>query len=204
MSLTARFVNLSAEDYLALEEQSDVRHEFVNGQMFAMTDFDETVAMAGSSDAHNLIALNIAAILRQRLRGTGCRAYIFDMKARVEKTDDFYYPDVTATCEKFVAKSLFKSRPFLIVEVLSPRTIRTDRREKLATYRLIDELREYVIVYQEQKRVELCRKDQRGAWQFWVLSEGDEVVLESLPNGALTLTMDEIYEDVDWEADEAE
>jgi Uma2 family endonuclease len=189
MSLPARFLGLTSEEFLALEEKSSVRHELVGGQTFAM---------AGSSKAHNIIALNIATILRLRLRGTGCRAFIFDMKAKVEKTDDLCYPDVMATCEQFAAKSLFKSKPFLLVEVLSPSTLHIDQCEKLSAYRRIETVREYIIAYQDHKRVELYRKDQTGSWQFAVLGEGDHLLLESLPNGPLTITMDEIYEDVNF------
>lgn len=189
MSLPAKLLRLTPEEYLALEEKSPVRHELVGGQMFAM---------AGSSESHNVIALNIATILRTRLRGTGCRAFIFDMKAKVERTEDFYYPDVMATCEKFAAKSLFKSNPFLLVEVLSPSTANIDRREKLSAYRMIESVREYVIVYQDYQRVELFRKDDTGNWQFAVLGAGDKLLLESLPTGPLLLTMEEIYEDVNF------
>jgi Uma2 family endonuclease len=187
MSLPAKFLSISSEEFLEMEAKSSVRHELVGGQMFAM---------AGCSEAHNVIAGNIFAILRIRLRGTGCRAFIFDMKAKVERTDDLYYPDVMATCERFVAKSLFKSKPFLLVEVLSPSTLHIDQREKLSAYRMIETVREYVIAYQDRKRVELYRKDQTGNWQCAVLGEGDQLLLESLPDGPLTITMDEIYEDI--------
>lgn len=189
MSLPAKFLHISSEEYLVMEENRAIRHELVGGQMFAM---------AASSEAHNIIAGNIATILRARLHATGCRAYIFGMKAKVEKTEAFYYPDVMATCERFVAKSLFKSNPFLLVEVLSPSTANIDRREKLSAYRMIESVREYVIVYQDYKRVELYRKDETGSWQFAVLGEGDKLLLESLPTGPLLLTMDEIYEDVNF------
>ena len=103
-----------------------------------------------------------------------------------------------ATCEKFSAKSVFKSQPFLIFEILSPATASIDQREKLAAYRQIDNLREYVVIYQNKKRAELHRKDHRGAWQTAILGEQDELYLESPPNGPLTITMNEIYEDVDF------
>lgn len=189
MSLPARFLQVSAEEYLELEAKSSVRHELVGGQVFAM---------AGASEAHNVIAGNVFALLRAHLRGSGCRAYIADMKAKIEKTGDFYYPDVMATCEKFSAKSVFKSQPFLIFEILSPATASIDQREKLAAYRQIDNLREYVVIYQNKKRAELHRKDHRGAWQTAILGEQDELYLESPPNGPLTITMNEIYEDVDF------
>lgn len=187
MSLPARRLNYTVEEYLELEAQSDVRHEYVAGRVFAM---------AGSSEAHNVIAGNIFARLRASLRGSGCRAFIFDMKARVEPTDAFYYPDVMATCEEFDAASLFKSRPFLIVEVLSRSTASVDRREKFAAYRQIDSLREYAVVYQDRKRAELHRKDEQGAWQTVILGEQDVLLFKSLPTEPLRMTMAEVYEDV--------
>lgn len=189
MSLPAKSLHVSPEEYLDLEVRSSVRHELVGGQMFAM---------AGASDAHNVIALNVAAILRAHLRGSGCRAYISDMKAKIEQTEDFYYPDVMATCEKFSAKSVFKSQPFLIFEILSPSTASIDRREKLSAYRHIASLREYVVLYQDKKRAELHRKDAQGRWHTAILGEQDELFLESPPNKPLTITMNEIYEDVDF------
>ena len=187
MTYPARLIHYSVEEYLEMEEKSEVRHEYVAGQIFAM---------AGATEAHNVISVNIATTLRPRLRGTGCRVFVFDMKARVEPVDAFYYPDVMATCEPFVAKSVFKSRPFLMVEVLSPSTAATDRREKLAAYGQLDSVREYVIVHQDSRRIELHRKDDRGKWQTAILGENNVLVLESMPAGPITLTMDEIYEDV--------
>ncbi len=190
MSLPARFINsLTSEEYLEIEARNKVRHEFVGGEMFAM---------AGASNAHNIIALNVAAILRNHLRGSGCRAYIADMRVKIEASDDFYYPDVMASCEQAAAGSLFLTQPFLIIEVLSNSTAKTDRREKLAAYRQIVSLREYVVIYQDQKRAELHRKDERGAWQSAILGEHEIVYLEASPNGALTLTMNDIYEDVEF------
>ncbi|MFN7944802.1 MAG: Uma2 family endonuclease [Blastocatellia bacterium] len=187
MSLPARVINLTVEEYLEMEAESPVRHEYVAGQTFAM---------AGASDAHNIIAGNIFTIIRSVLRGSGCRVCLAEMKAWVEEINAFYYPDVMATCEPFDPKSVFKSRPFLIVEVLSPSTMSTDRREKLSAYGQLDSVREYVVVYQDRRRLEVHRKDTQGVWLTVVLGENDELRLDSLPTGPLTMKMDEIYEDV--------
>jgi Uma2 family endonuclease len=195
MTYPARLVQYSVEEYLEMEEKSEVRHEYVAGQIFAM---------AGATEAHNLIAGNIYALLRPKLRRTGCRIFIADMKTRIEAVDAFYYPDVMATCEPFVRKSVFKSRPFLIVEVLSPSTTAIDRREKQTAYGKLDRIREYAIVHQDSRRIELHRKDDRGKWQTAILGENNALVLESLPAGPITLTMDEIYEDVIFPAGEEE
>src|SRR5262249_26861704 len=121
MAYPEELMRLSVEEYLALEEKSKVRHEYVAGHIFAM---------AGANDAHNIISINVATILRPHLRRSGCRVYMVDMKVRVEAADTFYYPDVMVTCEPFAAKSVFKSRPVLLVEVLSLGTELVDRREK--------------------------------------------------------------------------
>jgi len=187
MAYPKELMRLSVEEYLALEEKSEVRHEYVAGYIFAM---------AGATDAHNIIAGNVYAHARLHIRRSGCRAYIVNMKVRVEAVDAFYYPDVMVTCEPFAAKSVFKSKPILLVEVLSPGTELTDRREKLSAYFKLESLIEYVLISQDEKRVEIYRRDKRGKIQMLVLGANDEVRFESLPNGALTLTMDDIYEDV--------
>ncbi len=187
MSLPARVLNITAEEYLEMEAESPVKHEYVAGQTFAL---------AGASDAHNIIAGNIHALIRAALRGSGCRVYLAEMKVWIEEIKAFYYPDVMATCEPFDPKSVFKNRPFLIVEVLSPSTKSTDRREKLSAYGHLDSVREYVVVYQDRRRIEAHRKDTLGNWQTVVLGEHDELQLDSLPAGPLILTMAQIYEDV--------
>jgi Uma2 family endonuclease len=187
MAYPKELMRLSVEEYLALEEKSETRHEYVAGYIFAM---------AGATDAHNTIAMNVATILRPHLRRSGCRVYMVDMKVRIEAVDAFYYPDVMVTCEPFVAKSVFKSTPILLVEVLSPGTELTERREKLSAYFKLESLVEYILISQDEKRVEIYRRGKRGVTQMLVLRADNEVRFESLPNGALTLTMDDIYEDV--------
>jgi Uma2 family endonuclease len=187
MAYPEELMRLSVEEYLALEEKSEVRHEYVAGYIFAM---------AGATDAHNVITMNVAARFRPHLSRSGCRVYMVDMKVRVEAVDAFYYPDVMVTCEPFAAKSVFKSKPILLVEVLSPGMELTDRREKLSAYFKLESLIEYVLISQDEKRVEIYRRGKRGKTEILVLRANDEVRFESLPNGALTLTMDDIYEDV--------
>jgi Uma2 family endonuclease len=107
----ARLTYLSAEDYLALEQTSDIKHEYVAGQVFAMV---------GARDTHNTVALNIASRLMERLRGGPCCVFISDVKLRVEAADAFYYPDVFVTCDPRNIEPYFKRYPSVIVEVLSP------------------------------------------------------------------------------------
>lgn len=187
MSLPARVQDLTVEEYLAGEQVSEVRHEYIAGQVFAM---------AGASEAHNLIAGNVHARLRAHLRGSACRTFISDMKVRVEAADTFYYPDVMVTCEPPNAKSFFQMQPCLIVEVLSPSTAAIDHREKLLAYRKLESLREYVMIAQDEARIEVYRRDAQGKWTQEVLGPDDELRFESLPTEALRMTMAEVYEDV--------
>jgi Uma2 family endonuclease len=177
---------LTVEDYLKTEQDGEIRHEYLGGQIFAM---------AGASEAHNLIAGNIFALLRSHLRGSSCRAFVSDMKVKVktQQADIFYYPDLLVTCDSNDNKKYFKTNPNLIVEVLSNSTETTDKREKRVNYQNIENLQEYVLVSQDEIRVEIYRKDSNGNWTVETLGKDDNLQLNSV---GLTLTMADIYEDV--------
>lgn len=100
---------LTVEEYLELERASPVKHEYVAGYIYAMSD---------ASNAHNIISGNVYMALRQHLRGTPCRAFMADVKARIEAADRFYYPDVMVSCEQG-GDSYYRTEPVLIIEVLS-------------------------------------------------------------------------------------
>ena len=114
MSNLARVYTLTADDYLAGEALSPIRHEYVAGEVFAM---------AGATEEHATIALNFASLLRAQVRGGPCRVYIADMKLRVDAADAFFCPDVFVTCDpRDASESLAKRHPSLICEVLSEST----------------------------------------------------------------------------------
>jgi Uma2 family endonuclease len=186
MSAPQRVPYISVDEYLDGEELAEERHEYVAGQVFAM---------AGASEAHEIIAGNVFSQIRLHLRGSGCRAFIGGMKAFIEVVQTFYYPDVLVTCEPASAKSRFKQKPVLIVEVLSPSTQAIDRREKLLNYRRLASLREYVLIEQRLRQVEIYRLAEQGVWQHELIQDGAELCLESLPR-PLTLTLTDVYEDV--------
>lgn len=188
MSKKVPHPNMTVDEYLRFEESSNCRHEFVEGQVFAMT---------GSTEAHNVICVNLLTRIHSHLRGTGCRAFINDMKVHVKAANSFYYPDIMVTCEPFQSDSVFKSSPVLLVEVLSKSTRQVDKREKLVAYRKLSTLQEYVIVHQYKMFVELYSKDADGTWQCILLSRSDELVLRSLPGGDLTIPVGDIYETID-------
>jgi Uma2 family endonuclease len=149
--------------------------------------------MVGTSDVHNQVAGDIYAHLREHLRGGPCRAYISDMKVRVEPADAFYYPDVFA-CDARDSDSYYKRFPSLIVEVLSPSTETLDRREKLRNYRMLETLKEYVLVSVEDRTIEIYRRELTGEWVVDTLTEGDPVELRGV---GLKLSMAQVYEDVE-------
>ncbi len=173
MSQFSKVPDLTVDEYLAQEERANVRHEYVKGQVFAMT---------GATEAHNVINGNLYALIHHHLRGSGCRAFMTDMKVRVEIANSFYYPDIMVTCEPFEAKSVYKQLPVLIAEVLSPSTKHIDRREKLVAYRQLSSLRQYLIIHQNRYRIEIYQKDADGQWQVSILGKNDLVFLDSLPS----------------------
>lgn len=182
-------INLfSWEEYLQLEQTSDIRHEYLGGQVFAMS---------GGSKEHNIITLNIASRVRSHLRGGSCSVFMADMKVRIELAHQnqsiFYYPDVVVTCDSQDKERFFLNYPCLIIEVLSPSTELTDRREKLVNYRNLESLQEYVLVCQEEIKVEVYRRDSQGNWTLTILGQDDQLHLDSI---GLNLRMAEIYEDV--------
>ena len=180
---------LTVDEYLAFEESSPVRHEYVDGQVFAMT---------GVRYRHNIIAGNIFAILHSHVRGSHCRATVSDVKVMVEATKSIYYPDVMVSCGKFDDETLIAPNPVLIIEVLSRSTAAIDRREKLLAYRQIESVGEYLIVHQRKRCLELHRRVEGSVWNSVVLRSTGELVLESVPVGPIKLALDSIYEGVDW------
>jgi Uma2 family endonuclease len=137
---------VSVEEYLEGERDSQLRHEYVEGHVYAM---------AGASDEHNRIAGNIFSFLHAALRGKPCEPFINDMKARIppQLASAFYYPDVLVACDPTDKERYYRERPVVIVEVLSPQTRRTDEREKAIAYRLFPSVEVYLLVEQDRLRI---------------------------------------------------
>ena len=188
MPFHARLPILTEQEYLNSEMSSPVKREYVAGRVFAMV---------GVSRAHNLVTMNIAATLRERLKGGQCKVFVADIRVRVQRAQAYYYPDVVVTCDPEDRDEYQVTRPVLIVEVLSPATEAIDRREKLLAYQTLDSLKEYVLVSQERRRVEVVRRGEGGSWWQDTIDEADgdaaEVRLESV---GVTLTLPQIYEGV--------
>ena len=154
MGLLKLKTKTSVEDYLEAEKISPVRREFVEGEVYAM---------AGTSDSHNIIALNIASELNNHLRDSPCQPFMGDIKVRVNP-DVYYYPDVLVSCEQNPENPYFRNEPILIIEVLSPSTQEIDRREKLLFYQQMPSVQEYVVVEQQKMLVEIHRRQPDGRW----------------------------------------
>jgi Uma2 family endonuclease len=177
---------MTFEEYLQLEEKHEIRHEFVDGFMFAM---------AGASDEHNLISLNIATAARAATRNTNCRAYHTDMKLRTPNGIG-YYPDVFITCDDDDKGKKVKQSPCLIVEVLSPSTEDIDRGEKWLNYQKSSSLKMFVLVRQDKKFLEIYKRNPDGTWQYTIFEESGTLEFSCVD---FSMTLEEIYEDVIFE-----
>ena len=179
---------LTPEKYLQLESSSDIKHEYFDGEIFAM---------AGATDTHVTIALNMAILLRNHLRGSGCQVYISDMKVRIESKNRFFYPDVIVTCEAEVREySTYKKLPRLIIEVLSDSTEAFDRGDKFADYQSIPTLQEYVLINTKKARIECFRRTDDDLWllQFYELDKVDFALTSVEFEGKI----EEVYQEVDF------
>ena len=185
MSLPRAKTAFTAQDYLAWEERSPSKHEYLAGEIFAMV---------GATDAHVTITMNLAMLLRAHVRGLPCRVYMAEMKLRVETADAFFYPDILVTCSpEDHAAPLFKRQPTLVVEVLSASTAAFDRGRKFAIYRQLPSLREYVLIEPDRMSVECFRRDECDRWVLQAYGPGETVDLSSLD---FSTTMEALYEDV--------
>lgn len=167
---------MSVEEYLEFEKNSPVKHEYVGGHVYAMV---------GVSRRHSRISGNIFRKLADAAEGGPCRVHQSDMKV---PTPDgiFYYPDVVVACGPEPADPYVEDGPCLVVEVTSPSTEATDLREKLLSYRRIPGLKAYLIVEQDEKRVERHYRNERDEWMSEVV-EGDAVPVPCPTNAELPL-----------------
>jgi Uma2 family endonuclease len=178
-------LKLSADDFLAWEATQATRHEFVDGEIFAM---------AGAEDGHVTVSLNVAMALRRHLGGTPCRVYINDMKLHVAAANSFFYPDVLVTCSPADhASRLIKREPTLLVEGLSHSTAAYDLGQKFALYRQLSSLQEYVVVDLEVRSADVYRKGADGLWVLHPFAAGETVELASV---GLHLTAQELFAEV--------
>lgn len=174
---------ISVEEYLAGERLSEIRHEYIDGRVYAMT---------GASDRHGLIVNALAFALTPAARRKGCQLFTSDMKLRLAISGKtvFYYPDLLLSCDPEDRESHFRQNPCLLIEVLSESTERIDRREKLLAYQTLPSLQAYWMVAQDARRVEVHRRADN--WQAQSLEDG-QLAVDCLD---VMLSVDEIYQDL--------
>jgi Uma2 family endonuclease len=175
------------DDYLRLEQKSQVKHEYVRGRI---------VAMAGASIYHNLLVANTLFQLKLQLKGRGCLVFPSDLRVRLP-SGAYTYPDVSVVCATPQQDDKHPDillNPLLVVEVLSPNTEKYDQGEKFAHYRSLDSLQEYVLIHQDTYRIQRYSRQADGEWLFAdAFGRAGEVALKSLN---LVLLLADIYEDL--------
>jgi Uma2 family endonuclease len=173
----------TVEEYLELEESSTVRHEFIDGYIYAL---------AGVTNRHDDIVINVISLFRQAARGTSCRIRSGEVQLRVTSTR-YYYPDVQVVCNPVSPNQRFVTDPCVIVEVPSPSTEQIDQREKLFAYTTIESVRAYFIIHQDQRTIENHWRDAEDKWRHETLYEDGSLRVPCLN---MDLSLDDIYEGV--------
>ena len=179
---------ITVADYLALERQAQTKSEYLNGHIYAMS---------GASRSHNRITFNLARRIGNQLGASRCEAYVNDMRVKVSPTGLYTYPDVTVVCgePRFEdAKVDTLLNPTVIIEVLSDSTEAYDRGGKFAHYRALESLSDYLLIAQDQPRIEHFRRQKDGQW-LYSAADGLEAQVAIATIGCV-LHLAEVYERV--------
>jgi len=188
MTAAPKLRDVSVDEYLADELDSQVKHEYLGGYVYAM---------AGATNAHNRIASNVLGALHAGLRGKTCQPFNSDTKIRVKLPTHmrFYYPDVSVVCDPNPADDSFQDQPVVIVEVLSPKTRRIDEGEKKDAYLTIPSLCAYVLIEQVCPSVSVYRRTDQGFVRD-VYDGANEVI--ALAEIETQLSLSDIYDRVEF------
>ena len=187
MAYAQRQPVMTPEEFLAWEATQQEKHDFVDGEVFAM---------AGAERRHIVASMNIAFALRQHLSDSRCGTFMADMKVAAADESSYFYPDVVVACDERGGKDpLLVREPTLIVEVLSPSTAAYDLGAKFARYQRIASLREIVFIDLDERRASVYRKDADGRrWMLESFDQGADVLLASVD---LTMTAAALFAGVD-------
>jgi Uma2 family endonuclease len=192
MSIAPKRIWTEAE-YLAFERSSEQKHEFLNGEIFAM---------AGAKENHNLIVTNVIASLHSQVRNRPCRVYPSDLRIKSTATGLYTYPDVVVVCDTPQFEDDERDtllNPTVIIEVLSSSTEAYDRGKKFQHYRTIKPVQEYVLISQEKALIELYVRQSKQ----WILTFADTLdSVIKLPSIDCTLALSDVYEKVTFDSDE--
>jgi Uma2 family endonuclease len=185
MVATLGHPHLTPQEYLDWEPLQDLRYEYINGEVYAMT---------GGTLPHSEIAGNFIALLKTHLRGKGCRVLGSDAKIGITDDGPFLYGDVSVTYDPRDRTALKYARyPSLMAEVLSPSTEAYDRGGKFALYRRLESCKEYVLISSEAISVEIFRLNEKGKWELTPYTQGDEIHLSSID---LRFSIERLYEEI--------
>jgi Uma2 family endonuclease len=180
---------LTAAEYLERERNAEYKSEYYQGEMFAM---------AGGSVNHSLIAANLIATLRSLLKGSGCRVFTGDLRLLIPASGFYTYPDVTVVCGELQVLDEMRDtvmNPVVLIEVLSPSTESYDRGQKFFFYRSIPSLREYVLVSQQTRHIEVFRRrNGDGVWELHESNDSGEITLESI---GCEFPVEDVYAEVE-------
>lgn len=177
-------IRMTEDEYLAFERASEEKHEYIDGEIFAMS---------GATREHGLISLGMGAELRSALRGRGCEAYNNDVRVYMPLSRRYVYPDASVACGRpqFKDKKLDTLlNPRVIVEILSPSTEDYDREDKFTHYKKIPSLAHYVIASQEKPLVEVFTKQQDGSWACVKYEAGQKIALPAIE---CEIEVDQVY-----------
>lgn len=177
------------EEYLIWEEQQELKHEYIDGRVFAMT---------GGTLPHNKVNINLLVFLSNHPNLKGCTVFAADAKVGITEKGPFFYPDLAVTCNPSDQTAIkFIQHPCLIAEALSPSTEALDRGAKFMQYRKIESLREYLLIDPTQIAVDLFRLNSQGKWELTSYTTGSEIYLESL---GLGVAIDLLYKNIEIES----
>ncbi|HSD27016.1 MAG TPA: Uma2 family endonuclease [Vicinamibacteria bacterium] len=185
MATPAPLHRYTLADYLAFEEASTTKHEFLNGEIYGM---------AGGTPEHAALSVAVSSALLAQLRGGPCRVYSSDLRVRVLATGLATYPDVTVVCgdlERDPESATTVANPRVVVEVLSDATESYDRGQKLDHYRRIPSLAAVVLVSHRAQAIEVWERTREGAWRRGEYGPGQAAAIEALP---ARLVVDEVYQ----------
>jgi Uma2 family endonuclease len=193
---TALKRSITPEEYLANERLANFKSEFYRGEIFAM---------AGASEQHNLIVMNVGASLHLQLKGRPCRVYPSDLRLRIPRTGLFTYPDLMVICGEpqfeFDRRDVV-TNPILLIEVLSDSTEAYDRGSKFEQYRTLDSLKQYMLIAQDRFSVESFTKQENGNW---LLSATNDVQQShKLDSIQCVLSLVDIYDKVEFAVKKSE
>jgi Uma2 family endonuclease len=185
VAVQEHFPRFTPEEYFAWEEQQLHRHEYIDGEVYAMS---------GGTINHSDITMNFGTMLKNHLRGSGCKTLNSDARVNIVESNNYIYPDLSVTCdERDKTTPQYIRYPCLILEVLSPSTEAYDRGNKFKLYRRNPSLRDYVLVDSSKMAIDLYSKDDSGNWYIINYEAGESIDLKSVN---LTFPIEQVYEDV--------